>query len=282
MAPLLSPEPPPNGLRPDYAFGPRQVLTDSAPASRETTARPLVQLPPAPAPRDLAYTTALVAACQRMWASRDVALLWRTIVDEALGLIAADGAAVVAHTERSWQILAAGPNDAGHDDAGQDDAGYDDSAAAAAIEMPSHQGLLRQPISIDDLAEGASGDGLGWRALLVAAIESSPRQPVRLMWYATRPSTLSPYVKVAEAFAHLASLALGTVKERDNLNRAAVARHRVGLAQGLLMTRRQLTADQAFTLLQRQSQNSHVKLRTIAQTVIQTGDLPANGESKTT
>jgi ANTAR domain len=133
----------------------------------------------------------------------------------------------------------------------------------------------------NDLAE-ASGDGLGWRALLVAAIAGSPRQSVRLMWYATRPATLSPYMEVAEAFAHLASLALRAVKERDNLNRAAVARHRVGLAQGLLMTRRQLTADQAFTLLQRQSQNSHVKLRTIAQTVIQTGDLPANGESKTT
>jgi AmiR/NasT family two-component response regulator len=42
-----------------------------------------------------------------------------------------------------------------------------------------------------------------------------------------------------------------------------------------LMTRRQLTADQAFALLKRHSQNTHVKLRTIAQTVIQTGDLPS-------
>ena len=40
------------------------------------------------------------------------------------------------------------------------------------------------------------------------------------------------------------------------------------------MARRQLTADQAFALLKRESQNTHVKLRTIAQTVIQTGDLP--------
>jgi hypothetical protein len=270
MAQSLSPEPPRGGLRPDHASGSRQVLTDSAPASRETTVRPLVQMTPAaPASRDLAYTTALVAACQRMWAARYVAPLWRTIVHEAVGLIAADGAAVVAYTERAWQILAAGPNDAAHDD----------SAAAAAIEMLSRQGLLRQPISIDDLAEGASSDGLSWRAL---RIEGSARQPVRLMWYATRPATLSPYVEVAEAFARLASLALRAVTERDNLNRAVVARHRVGLAQGLLMTRRQLTADQAFTLLQRQSQNSHVKLRTIAQTVIQTGDLPANGENRTT
>jgi ANTAR domain len=280
MAPSPSPEPPRDGLRPDYTS--RQVLTDSAPASRETTARRIVRMRRAPASRDLAYTTALVAACQRMWAARDVALLLRTIVDEAVGLIAADGAAVVAYTKRSWQILATGPNDAVHDDAGQDDAGHDDSATAAAIEMLSRQDLLRHAISIDDLGEGPSGDGLGWRALLVVGIEGSPRQPLRLLWYATRPATLSPYVEVAEAFAHLASLALGAVTERDNLNRAVLARHRVGVAQGLLMTRRQLTADQAFTLLQRQSQNSHVKLRTIAQTVIQTGDLPANGESKTT
>ncbi|MFZ1118316.1 MAG: ANTAR domain-containing protein, partial [Propionibacteriaceae bacterium] len=57
--------------------------------------------------------------------------------------------------------------------------------------------------------------------------------------------------------------------------RAMAARHRVGLAQGILMIRRQLSADQAFALLKSESQNTHVKLRTIAQTVIQTGDLPA-------
>ena len=109
---------------------------------------------------------------------------------------------------------------------------------------------------------------------LVVRIEGSPRQPVRLVWFVTRPATVSPCADVAEAFAHHASLALEAVTERDNLNRAVAARHRVGLAQGILMTRRQLTADQAFTLLKRQSQNTNVKLRTIAQTVIQTGDLP--------
>ena len=148
------------------------------------------------------------------------------------------------------------------------------------IEMLFRQGLLQQPISIDDPTENASWNGLGGRALLVVRIEGAPRQPVRLVWYATRPASLSRYADVAEAFAHHASLALEAVMERDNLNRAVAARHRVGLAQGILMTRRQLTADQAFTLLQRESQNTHVKLRTIAQTVIQTGDLPVGTESK--
>jgi len=47
------------------------------------------------------------------------------------------------------------------------------------------------------------------------------------------------------------------------------------------MSRHQITAEQAFTLLRRESQNTHVKLRTVAQTFIETGDLPANGRSKT-
>ena len=178
MTPLLpSPEPRSNRLRPDQSCGPRQVLTESASARPAAAGRPLVQMPPTPAPGDLDYTTALVAACQRLWAAPDVAALWRTVVDEALALIAADGAVVVAYTERFWQILAARPGDAAPDD----------SAAAAVIEMLFRQGLLQQPISIDDPAEDASRDGLGRRALLVARIEGSPRQPVRLVWYSTTP-----------------------------------------------------------------------------------------------
>ena len=244
-------------------------MTESAPAPPEAAARPIVQMPTIAAPRDLAYTTALATACQRMWAAPDVAALWHTLVDEALALIAADGAAVVRHTERFWQTLAARPSDAAPDA----------SATAAVIEMLFRQGLLQQPISIDDPAEGASWDVVGRRALLVVRMEGSLRQPVRLVWYATRPATLSRYADVAEAFAHHASLALEAVRERDNLNRAVAARHRVGLAQGILMTRRQLTTDQAFTLLKRHSQNTNVKLRAIAQTVIQSGDLPVGARN---
>jgi ANTAR domain-containing protein len=226
-------------------------------------------MPPAAAPRDLAYTTALVVASQRMWAAPDLAAVWRTVVDEAVALIAADGAAVVTYTEGFWEILAARWREA-----------PDDSAAAEVIELLFRQGLLRRPLSIDDPAEGASWDGVGRRALLVARIEGAPRQPVRLVWYAKGPASLSPYADVAEAFAQHVSLALGAVMERDNLNQAVAARQQVGLAQGILMTRRQLTADQAFALLKRESQNTHVKLRAIAQTVIQTGDLPVGAESE--
>ena len=227
-------------------------------------------MPPTGAPDDLAYATALAAACQRILAAPDAPALWRTVVDEALALIAADGAAVVTYTGRFWQTVAARSSDAA----------LDDSAAAAVIEMLFRQGLLQQPISIDDPAEGASPGGMDGRELLVVRIEGARRQPIRLLWHATGQGTLSPYADLAQAFAHHASLALGAVMERDNLNRAVAARHRMGLAQGILMTRRQLAADQAFALLKRESQNTHVKLRTIAQRVIETGDLPVGTESE--
>jgi hypothetical protein len=227
-------------------------------------------MPPTAAPCDLAFTAALVAAGQRIWAAPDVAALWPTVVDEALALVAADGAAVGTYTGGSWHTLAARPSDASPDD----------SAAAAVIEMLSQQDPPQRSISIDDPPEGVSWDQVRRRALLVVGIEGALQQPVRLVWYATGPGTLSPYIDVAEAFARYASLALGAAMERDNLNRAVAARHRVGLAQGILMTRRQLTADQAFTLLKRESQNTHVKLRTIAQRVIQTGDLPVGTKSE--
>ncbi len=49
-------------------------------------------MPPTGAPDDLAYATALAAACQRILAAPDAAALWRTVVDEHE--LAADGVAI--------------------------------------------------------------------------------------------------------------------------------------------------------------------------------------------
>ena len=113
----------------------------------------------------------------------------------------------------------------------------------------------------------------------MARIEGSPWQPVRLVWYATHPATLSRYADVADTFAHHAGLALEAVTERDNLNRAVAARHRVGLAQGILMARRR-TRPTRPSLSSTPLPKNQLKARTIAQTVIQTGDLPVGAESE--
>ena len=207
---MTPPEPPSHRLRPDQASGPAPRLdrlnSGSARGSRPAPCADAADRRTARSGLHDSSTRCMSTDVGRTRRRRTVA----HSVDEALALIAADGAAIVTYTERFWQTLAARPRDAAPDD----------SAAAALIEMLFRQGLLQQPISIDDPAAAASWNGLGRRTLLVARIEGSPRQPVRLVWYATPPATLSRYADVAEVFAHRAGLALEAVTERDNLNRA--------------------------------------------------------------
>ena len=76
------------------------------------------------------------------------------------------------------------------------------------------------------------------------------------------------------------SAAVRNVVARETLNQAIAARHRVGQAQGILMARYQLTAEQAFAVLKRQSQATNVKLRIIADQVIRSGALDQHGTTR--
>jgi AmiR/NasT family two-component response regulator len=54
----------------------------------------------------------------------------------------------------------------------------------------------------------------------------------------------------------------------EQLHTALETRHTIGVAQGLLMARYQLTTEQAFEYLRRSSQESNVKLRQLADGVV--------------
>lgn len=82
-------------------------------------------------------------------------------------------------------------------------------------------------------------------------------------------------VAVAHVFATHASVALAAARQQDNLRRAIDARHLIGQAQGILMERFDIDADRAFAVLRRYSQDSNVKLRTIAEQVVSGRQLPA-------
>ncbi len=51
-------------------------------------------------------------------------------------------------------------------------------------------------------------------------------------------------------------------------------RNLIGQVQGILMERFKVTAEQAFAALSRVSQESNVKLRDVAQRLIDTGETP--------
>lgn len=64
------------------------------------------------------------------------------------------------------------------------------------------------------------------------------------------------------------------VRRLENLHGALDSRQIIGRAEGILMQRELITADQAFELLQRASQHLNTKLREVAQYVVDTGEFP--------
>ena len=64
------------------------------------------------------------------------------------------------------------------------------------------------------------------------------------------------------------------VERLENLHGALASRQVIGRAEGILMQRELITADQAFDLLRRASQQLNTKLREVAQVVVDTGDIP--------
>lgn len=82
---------------------------------------------------------------------------------------------------------------------------------------------------------------------------------------------------VGELFAAHAAVAYSAAQRESALERALRSRELVGQAQGILMERSRLTAEQAFAALQRASQDRNVKLAEVARRLVETGDLPAVG-----
>ncbi len=81
------------------------------------------------------------------------------------------------------------------------------------------------------------------------------------------------------AFATHAAISLLVVRQSAGLGTAVETRHIIGVAQGILMSRYDISMEGAFQLLRRYSNASHTKLRDVAQLVVETRDLPTLGRA---
>lgn len=88
--------------------------------------------------------------------------------------------------------------------------------------------------------------------------------------------------------ATLAGVALSSADARDDdarradhLQAALVTRELIGQAQGILIERERITPDQAFDVLRRASQHLNVKLRDVAQSLVDTGEVPTRDDATT-
>jgi len=97
-----------------------------------------------------------------------------------------------------------------------------------------------------------------------------------LNMYSTSSDTIDPdAVHMAELFAAHASLALGHARREEQLSAALLTRKVIGQAIGILMERHALDQDGAFAYLTRVSSHTNVKLRAVAQEIVdQSNDQP--------
>jgi hypothetical protein len=99
-----------------------------------------------------------------------------------------------------------------------------------------------------------------------------------LNFYATEAGAFSELDRgVGAVFSTLASLALQNAVEKrrsDNLLIALESSRQIGMAMGILMSSKLITADEAFEQLRKASQHLHRRVRDIAEEVMETGELP--------
>lgn len=136
-----------------------------------------------------------------------------------------------------------------------------------------------------------------WPGFAAAAVDTGIRTVLAHALPAGTPGALNLYASMPDAFgataraqavlfATLARLALDSAEERAldeeravNLTEALRTRELIGQAQGILIERERITAEQAFDVLRRASQHLNVKLREVAATLVETGQHPDTGHA---
>lgn len=139
-------------------------------------------------------------------------------------------------------------------------------------------------VQVDDLAADQRWPTLAERAIPVG-VASMLCVPLRvdqsrlgaLSLYSEWPRAFSEQdLRLTTLFATHAALALSDAQRTEQLQNALRNRDLIGQAKGILMERGRVTADEAFRHLAQVSQSANLKLTTVAQHLIDTGELIGN------
>jgi GAF domain-containing protein len=124
---------------------------------------------------------------------------------------------------------------------------------------------------------GPKAAALGFGSLMAArlSIAGTTIGALNLYSFSTREFSAEDR-DVAVIIATHAAAPLISVRERENLKLAVDGRTVIGQAQGIIMQRFDVDADTAFAVLRRYSQTENVKLRAVAELVVEHGELPTS------
>lgn len=170
-------------------------------------------------------------------------------------------------------------------------------ATADALQHASGEGPCLDAVThgstfyADDLADdarwptfGPRATELGMRSLLaIPLIDNGILGALNL--YAGYPRAFGVIDRARGLLlASLAALAFSAARNHEveerrdaDFHAALATREMIGQAQGILMERERIIGDQAFDLLRRASQHLNIKLREVAEALIETGERPQTG-----
>jgi GAF domain-containing protein len=134
-------------------------------------------------------------------------------------------------------------------------------------------------IRIEDVATDArwppfaeQATAAGVRSMLCLPLHVDTSVYGTLSVYADTPRAFKDVTEsVARVLAVLAAITLSESRGRANLERALESRDLIGQAKGIIMQARRVTAEEAFALLVRRSQETNTKLLAVAEAVVHTG-----------
>ena len=195
---------------------------------------------------DLTYSHRILDAIEDMHNQHDVGALLSAVADHGTTIIPADGIALLEGATNGWRpafIRAVSDKSDGVDQ---------------AVELLTAEGWFQHVNRVDDLSQDQRWGQLPlpssvrtWRSLLIVASDrqNHAHAPVTFVWWSHPTAAFTDQTDIAALFARTASLAIHNVNTRHNLAQAVLARHRAGLAQGILMSRLGCSQDHAMAIL---------------------------------
>jgi ANTAR domain-containing protein/GAF domain-containing protein len=122
---------------------------------------------------------------------------------------------------------------------------------------------------------GPRAAAVGVRSQMAIRLHADLKTRTGLNFYSRQLSAFDQPDELIALFASHARIALGFAKEVDNLQAAVTTRKLIGEAIGIIRERYQMSEDRAFEFLVRVSQTSNIKLRLVAEEIV---NLPAGTE----
>jgi GAF domain-containing protein len=214
-------------------------------------------------------------------------------VDATLGQVVAAAVAAIDGCDRAGVLIVDGRTvrTITHSDAAVLDI---DRLQQQAGQGPCMDALMnRVVVYVGDLVDDDRYPGfstaatqIGVRTVLAYPLVADDRHGA-LNLYGAEPHAIGATDRAKGAIlASLAGIAIGAASQRAedqaaniSLRQALVSREVIGQAQGILMERERISADQAFDVLRRASQHLNQKLRDVAQALVDTGESPDTGQA---